>query len=182
MRYADIKKYDIANGIGVRVSIFVSGCTHHCKGCFNPEAWDFNYGKRFTKDTIDEIIDALSPSYIKGLSLLGGEPLDPNNQKGILSLLKKVKEIYPNKDIWCYSGYLYEYLIEQSKTKDDIKEILSYIDVLVDGKFELDKKDITLLFRGSSNQRVIDVKKSLKENKVVLHEKNKRRNENEVKY
>ncbi len=181
MKYADIKKYDISNGVGVRVSLFVSGCTHHCKGCFNEEAWDFNYGKDFTDETIKEIMDALSPSYIKGLSLLGGEPLEFVNQKGLLPLLRKVHEAYEDKDIWCYSGYLYEHLLEQAENHRETKELLSYIDVLVDGKFEMDKKDPTLLFRGSSNQRVIDVKKSLKENKVVLHEKNKRRNEETVK-
>lgn len=181
MKYADIKKYDISNGVGIRVSLFVSGCNHHCKGCFNAEAWDFNYGKVFTDDTINEIIEALKPSYINGLSLLGGEPLDPKNQEGILQLLRKVKEVYPEKSIWCYSGYLYEYLLEQSKTNEITKEIISYLDILVDGKFDIDKKDITLLFRGSSNQRIIDVKNSLKENDLVLSEKNRRRNEDAVK-
>ena len=181
MKYADIKKYDISNGVGIRVSLFVSGCNHHCKGCFNAEAWDFNYGKDFTGDTINEIIEALKPNYINGLSLLGGEPLDPRNQEGILTLLRKVKKIYPDKNIWCYSGYLYEYLLEQAKTNDTTKEIMSYLDILVDGKFELDKKDITLLFRGSSNQRIIDVKKSLKENEIILSDKNRRRNEDAVK-
>lgn len=181
MKYADIKKYDISNGVGIRVSLFVSGCNHHCKGCFNAEAWDFNYGKDFTDNTINEIIEALEPSYINGLSLLGGEPLDPKNQAGILKLLRKVKEIYPEKNIWCYSGYLYEYLLEQAEINKITKEIISYLDILVDGKFEIDKKDITLLFRGSSNQRIIDVKKSLKENKIVLSEKNRRRNEDAVK-
>lgn len=181
MKYADIKKYDISNGVGIRVSLFVSGCNHHCKGCFNAEAWDFNYGKDFTDNTINEIIEALEPSYINGLSLLGGEPLDPKNQAGILKLLRKVKEVYPEKNIWCYSGYLYEYLLEQSKANNILNEIISNIDILVDGKFDIDKKDITLLFRGSSNQRIIDVKKSLKENKIVLSEKNRRRNEDAVK-
>lgn len=181
MKYADIKKYDISNGVGIRVSLFVSGCNHHCKGCFNAEAWDFNYGNDFTNDTIAEIIDSLNPDYINGLSLLGGEPLDPKNQEGILTLLRKVKEVYPNKNIWCYSGYLYEYLLEDAKTNDILKEILSYLDILVDGKFDIDKKDITLLFRGSSNQRIIDVKKSLENKKIVLSEKNRRRNEDAVK-
>lgn len=181
MKYADIKKYDISNGVGIRVSLFVSGCNHHCKGCFNAEAWDFNYGKDFTDDTINEIIEALEPSYINGLSLLGGEPLDPKNQEGVLQLLRKVKEVYPEKNIWCYSGYLYEYLLEQAKTNEITKEIISYLDILVDGKFEIDKKDITLLFRGSSNQRIIDVKKSLKEGNITLSEKNRRRNEDAVK-
>ncbi len=181
MKYADIKKYDISNGVGIRVSLFVSGCNHHCKGCFNTEAWDFNYGKDFTSDTINEIIEALEPNYINGLSLLGGEPLDPRNQESVLQLLRKVKEVYPEKNIWCYSGYLYEYLLEQSKINEVTKEIISYLDILVDGKFEIDKKDITLLFRGSSNQRIIDVKKSLEEDNVVLSEKNRRRNEDAVK-
>ena len=181
MKYADIKKYDISNGVGIRVSLFVSGCNHHCKGCFNAEAWDFNYGNDFTNDIITEIIDSLKPDYINGLSLLGGEPLDPKNQEGILTLLRKVKEVYPNKNIWCYSGYLYEYLLEDSKTNDILKEVLSYLDILVDGKFDIDKKDITLLFRGSSNQRIIDVKKSLENNEIILSEKNRRRNEDAVK-
>lgn len=181
MKYVDIKKYDISNGVGVRVSLFVSGCTHHCKGCFNAEAWDFNYGKDFNENTINEIVDALKPNYIKGLSLLGGEPLELVNQVGLLPLLRKVKKEYPDKDIWCYSGYLYEYLLEQSKIHEETKEILSYIDVLVDGKFEIDKKDPTLLFRGSSNQRIINLKKSLEKNDIILHEKNRRRNENAVK-
>jgi len=181
MKYADIKKYDISNGVGVRVSLFVSGCNHHCKGCFNPEAWDFNYGKDFTDGTINEIIEALEPSYINGLSLLGGEPLDIKNQESILKLLRKVKEVYPEKSIWCYSGYLNEYLLEQAKINNITKEIISYLDILVDGKFEIDKKDITLLFRGSSNQRIIDVKRSLEENNIVLSEKNRRRNEDAVK-
>ncbi len=177
MKYASIKRIDVANGVGVRVSLFVSGCTHHCKGCFNPEAWDFNYGNEFTDKQIDEILEYLNHDYISGLSLLGGEPFEPANQKGLLPLLRKVKEKYPNKDVWAYSGYLYDKQIlgEMCKKYDFTKEILSYIDVLVDGKFELDKKDPKLLFRGSSNQRIIDVQKSLKENKVVLHEKNKRR-------
>ncbi|MBE6153885.1 MAG: anaerobic ribonucleoside-triphosphate reductase activating protein [Firmicutes bacterium] len=181
MKYVDIKKYDIANGVGVRVSLFVSGCNHHCKGCFNAEAWDFNYGKDFNDETIDEIINALKPTYINGLSLLGGEPLDPKNQEGILKLLRKFNSEFPDKNVWCYSGYLYEYLLEQAKTNKTLKEILDYIDILVDGKFELDKKDITLLFRGSSNQRIINIKESLKNNKLILSDKNRRRNEDAIK-
>lgn len=172
MHYADIKKADIANGIGVRVSVFVSGCTHHCKNCFNSEAWDFNYGKEFTEKEIDKVIEELDHSYVSGLSLLGGEPLEHVNQKGLLPLLKKVKEKLPEKNIWCYSGYTFETDImgKMYKNWEETPEILSYIDVLVDGKFEEDKKDIKLKFRGSSNQRIIDVKKSLKENKAVLFE------------
>ncbi len=174
MKYAKIKKTDIANGPGVRVSIFVSGCHHHCKGCFNAEAWDFNYGNDFTDDTIQEIIDAMKYDYISGLTLLGGEPFEFVNQHGLLPLLKKVKEIYPNKTIWAYSGYLYEELKKMSYS--ETKEILNLIDVLVDGKFDEDLKDPKLYFRGSSNQRVIDMNKTRKSKKIILHEKNTRRN------
>ncbi len=174
MKYAKIKKTDVANGPGVRVSIFVSGCHHHCEGCFNSEAWDFNYGNDFTEDTIQEIIEAMNHDYITGLSLLGGEPFELINQKGLLPLLKKVKEVYPDKTIWAYSGFLYGELKEMDYP--ETKEILSLIDVLVDGKFVESLKDPNLYFRGSSNQRVIDMKKTLKSKKIVLHEKNARRN------
>lgn len=174
MKYAKIKKTDVANGPGVRVSIFVSGCHHHCEGCFNSEAWDFNYGNDFTEDTIKEIIEAMNHDYITGLSLLGGEPFELINQKGLLPLLKKVKEVYPDKTIWAYSGFLYDELKEMDYP--ETKEILSLIDVLVDGKFVESLKDPNLYFRGSSNQRVIDMKKTLKSKKIVLHEKNARRN------
>ena len=174
MKYAKIKKTDVANGPGVRVSIFVSGCHHHCEGCFNSEAWDFNYGNDFTEDTIQEIIEAMNHDYITGLSLLGGEPFELVNQKGLLPLLKKVKEVYPEKTIWAYSGFLYDDLIQMEYP--ETKEILSLIDVLVDGKFVESLKDPNLYFRGSSNQRVIDMKKTLKSKKIVLHEKNARRN------
>ena len=172
MYYADIKKADVANGIGVRISLFVSGCTHHCKGCFNEEAWDFHYGNEFTEREIDKILDLMNHPYIAGLTLLGGEPLEHVNQQGILPLLRKVKEKFPDKNIWCYSGYTFEkdILGRMYKEWEETPELLSYIDVLVDGKFEEDKKDIKLRFRGSSNQRIIDVKKSLKENKTVLFE------------
>ncbi len=177
MKYASIKRIDVANGVGVRVSVFVSGCTHHCKGCFNSEAWDFNYGSLFGQKQIDEILSYLDHDYIQGLSLLGGEPFEIENQRGLLPLLREVKKKFPQKDIWAYSGYLFdkEILDDMCKKYDETKEMISYIDVLIDGKFEMDKKDPKLLFRGSSNQRVIDVKKSLKEGKVVLHEKNSRR-------
>ena len=166
MHYADIKKADIANGLGVRVSVFVSGCTHHCKNCFNSEAWDFNYGNEFTENEINRVIKELDHSYVSGLSVLGGEPLEHVNQQGLLPLLKRVKEKFPDKNIWCYSGYTFETDImgKMYNNWKETPEILSYIDVLVDGKFEEDKKDIKLRFRGSSNQRIIDVKKSLKEN------------------
>lgn len=173
MKYATIKKHDIANGPGVRVSIFVSGCNHHCKGCFNEEAWDFNYGKCFKDETIDEIIEALKPDYISGLSLLGGEPFVHINQQGLLPLIKKVKEVYPNKTIWAYSGFTYEELLKMKY--DETKEILDLIDVLVDGKFDESLKDPLLYFRGSSNQRIIDINETKKNKQVVLHEKNARR-------
>ena len=170
MHYADIKKADVANGIGVRISLFVSGCTHHCKGCFNEEAWDFNYGNEFTDKEIDKIINLMDHPYIAGLTLLGGEPLEHVNQQGILPLLRKVKEKFPDKNIWCYSGFTFETDIMEKMYKEwkETPEVLSYIDVLVDGEFQEEKKDIKLRFRGSSNQRIIDVKKSLNENKTVL--------------
>lgn len=173
MNYLEIKKYDIANGPGVRVSIFVSGCTHHCKGCFNPESWDFKAGKLFTEETIEEIIESLKPDYIRGLTLLGGEPMEPANQQALLPLLKKVKETYPNKDIWAFSGYLFDKQIMDvmAKKYDFTKEMIDYIDVLVDGEFHEEEKDLSIIFRGSRNQRIIDVKKSLKEGTVVRHEK-----------
>ncbi len=178
MNYGNIKYNDIANGEGVRVSLFVSGCTHHCKNCFNPETWDFNYGKPFTKEIEDNIISALAPDHINGLTLLGGEPMEPANQKALLDFVKRVKSIYPNKTIWCYSGYLFdtELLSESRAHCPWTKELLSYIDILVDGEFKEDLKDITLRFKGSSNQRVIDVQKSLKENKVVLSPYNDKKN------
>ena len=170
MYYADIKKADVANGLGVRVSVFVSGCTHHCKNCFNEEAWDFHYGNEFTQKEIDKVIELMDHSYVAGLSLLGGEPFEHINQQGLLPLVKIVKEKFPDKNIWCYSGYTFENDIIDIMCKEwkETPEFLSYIDVLVDGKFEEDKKDLSLRFRGSSNQRIIDVKKSLKENKTVL--------------
>lgn len=169
MNYATIKKYDIANGLGVRVSLFVSGCTHHCKNCFNAVAWDFNYGELFTKEVEDEIIDALKQPMITGLTLLGGEPMEPQNQKGLYEFLKRVKKEVPNKDIWCYTGYTLETDLLEGKVHLDITDdILSMIDVLVDGKFVEELKDITLKFRGSSNQRVIDLKTTLATNQITL--------------
>ena len=170
MKYATIKKHDVVNGPGVRVSVFVSGCNHQCEGCFNKEAWDFNYGKDFTEQEENEVLEALKPDYIKGLSLLGGEPLEPVNQKGLLPLVKKVKEKYPDKTIWCYTGFLFdEHVIgKMSKNFTETQELLKNIDYIVDGKFEEKNKDLTLQFRGSSNQRIIDVQESLEEGKVVL--------------
>ncbi len=169
MNYAQIKKFDIADGPGVRVSLFVSGCTHHCKGCFNGETWNFDFGKPFTEEVEDELIKALSGDYIQGFSLLGGEPFEPVNQRALLPFLKKIKEVYPQKDIWCYTGYLMDSeLLEDSRARCEVTdEMLSLIDILVDGEFVEDKKNISLLFRGSENQRIIDVKESLKENKII---------------
>ena len=169
MNYADIKKIDVANGEGVRVSVFVSGCNHHCKGCFNQCAWDFNYGKKFTEKEEQQIIDYMNHDYISGLSLLGGEPLEPKNQEGLLPLVKKVKEKFPNKDIWCYTGFDFEKDVveKMAKNNETTRELLKYIDIIVDGKFEEDKKDLKLQFRGSSNQKIVDVKKSLKTGQIV---------------
>lgn len=172
MNYADIKYCDVANGPGVRVSLFVSGCTHHCKGCFNEVAWDFKYGTPFTEETINQVIEYLKPTYIKGLSLLGGEPFEYSNQLGLLPLLRKFKECYPEKDIWCYSGYLFDEQIcgEMCEKWNETVEMIRYIDVLVDGKFELEKKNVNLRFRGSSNQRIINVRESLQTGSVILWE------------
>ncbi len=150
MNYAEIKKVDIANGPGVRVSLFVSGCRNHCKGCFNPETWDFDYGRPFTRETEDEIIEALRPSWIQGLSILGGEPTEEENAAVLIPFLKRVRAVLPDKDIWLYSGYTYEVLRD--------KEILTLADVLVDGPFLLEQKDAGLAFRGSRNQRIIDLR------------------------
>ncbi len=170
MNYANIKKCDIANGTGVRVSLFVSGCTHHCKGCFNSETWNFNYGKPFTEEVEYEIIKALEPSFIEGLSLLGGEPCEPQNQKALVPFLRKVKTLLPEKTIWCYSGYtLDKDLIKGGKAHCEVTdEMISMIDVLVDGEFVQEEYDISLKFRGSANQRVIDIQKTLAQGEVVL--------------
>ena len=172
MNYATIKNCDIANGPGVRVSLFVSGCTHHCKGCFNQEAWDFHFGKPFTQEPIDRILAMLAPGYIRGLTLLGGEPFEPENQGPIVELLRQVKVKYPEKSIWAFSGYLFDRDILPGKLGDPAitREYLGYLDVLVDGPFVEAKKDLALRFRGSSNQRLIDVPKTLKEGKIVLWE------------
>lgn len=172
MNYADIKKVDVANGLGVRVSLFVSGCSLHCKGCFNEVAWDFNYGKEFTKKEEDYIMELLKPEQISGITVLGGDPFEHVNQIGVLPLIRRIKRELPEKNIWFFSGYYFdkEILGEMCQKWDETKELISYIDVLVDGRFMIDKKDLGLRFRGSSNQRIIDVQKSLKENKVVLYD------------
>lgn len=170
MNYGEIKKCDIANGEGVRVSLFVSGCTHHCKGCFNSETWDFNYGNPFTNDTQKEILTALSPEYINGLSLLGGEPFEIQNQRVLLPFVQKVRNIFPDKTIWCYTGYtLDKDLIKGGKAYCECTDdMLKCIDILVDGEFVESLKDVSLVFKGSSNQRIIDLKKSAETNTLVL--------------
>ncbi len=177
MNYGEIKTTDIANGQGVRTSLFVSGCTHHCKGCFNEETWDFNFGKPFTKEVEDEIIESLRPAYIAGLTILGGEPMEVVNQKEIRPLLERIKRELPKKTIWIYSGYLWEELTDPENKRchgEDTDAILSMIDVLVDGEFVEEKRDLMLRFRGSSNQRVIDVQETLKNGKVILSKYNDR--------
>ena len=170
MNYAEIKNCDIANGPGVRVSLFVSGCTHHCPGCFNQVAWDFDYGQPFTQQTIDEILKLLAPGYIKGLTLLGGEPFEPENQPAVVELLRQIKSKYPEKTIWAFSGYLFDRDILPGHLGDPeiTREYLGYLDVLVDGPFVEAKKNLSLRFRGSENQRIIDVPASLATGKIVL--------------
>ena len=169
MYYATIKNCDIANGPGVRVSLFVSGCTHHCPECFNKVAWDFCYGQPFTEETIQTILDMLRPAFIRGLTLLGGEPFEPQNQGAVVELLRAVKKELPGKNIWAFSGYLFEKDILSGRL-GDCSEYLSYLDVLVDGPFIKEKKNLSLRFRGSENQRLIDVPKSLAAGKTVLWE------------
>jgi anaerobic ribonucleoside-triphosphate reductase activating protein len=170
MNYANIKEFDIADGPGVRISLFVSGCRHHCKGCFNAMTWDFNYGKPFTKKEEDRILELLAPSYIQGLTVLGGEPFEPENQREIVKLIRRVRKECPGKTIWMYSGNTYEEMLEGGYRHIEVTdEILDQIDVLVDGRFEEELKDISLNFRGSSNQRIIDMKKTRASGEVVLH-------------
>lgn len=169
MNYGEIKRTDVANGPGVRVSLFVSGCTHYCKGCFNSEAWDFNYGKPYTEQVEEEILQALRPDFIKGLTILGGEPMEEANRLSVLGLMKKVKEQFPEKDIWCYTGYEYEkdLLCWILEGRSEVAQMLQYIDVLVDGEFVEARKNLSLTFRGSENQRLIDIPVSLKYGKTV---------------
>lgn len=168
MNYSAIKNCDIANGLGVRVSLFVSGCTHHCEGCFNEETWSFSSGKPFTDETQDEIIRLLSPDYINGLTLLGGEPMEKVNQEALYPFVKRVKETYHDKNIWCYSGYTLEEIAEGRAHTVVTDAFLKLIDVLVDGEFKKELYSIALKFRGSANQRVIDLKETLKQGKTVL--------------
>ena len=170
MNYASIKIMDVANGPGVRMSLFVSGCTHYCKNCFNKEAWDFNNGKPFTQDEFDYIIDYVSNPHIAGLTILGGEPLEHVNQQGLLPLLRQFREKLPNKSIWCFTGYDFEkdVLGRMFDEYEETKELFSYIDVLVDGEFIEELKDLSLSFKGSSNQRTILVQESLRSGELVL--------------
>ena len=170
MHYGELKKCDIANGIGVRVTLFVSGCTNHCPDCFQPQTWDFDYGKEFTEDTKAEIFAELDKPFVNGLTVLGGEPFEPRNQRELLPFIKNVKVLYPNKTIWCYTGNNLEHEIWQPGPGrcEVTDEFLQYIDVLVDGDFVQDQYDISLRFRGSSNQRIIDMNKTRAAGRVVL--------------
>lgn len=169
MNYANIKTYSIENGTGVRVSLFVSGCTHHCKDCFNEQAWDFEYGNPFTEDTENAVIEALTPDYMAGITLLGGEPMEPVNQRGLLPLLKRIRKELPQKTVWAYTGYVYEDLLEGGRAHCEVtEELLPLCDILVDGPFIAEKKNISLRFRGSENQRIIDLKATRETGKVVL--------------
>ncbi len=172
MNYADIKQYDVANGPGIRISLFVSGCTHHCKGCFNKEAWDFGYGMPFTEQTIEKVLAYMEPPYIKGLTLLGGEPMEPQNQPSVLALLRRVKQAYPEKSVWMFSGYDFErdILGRMLSEVPETKELLSYLEVLVDGRFIEELKSLSLRFKGSSNQRTILVQESLAAGSIVLYD------------
>lgn len=173
MNYGTIKWTDIANGEGVRVSLFVSGCTHHCKNCFNQVAWDFTYGSVFDEQVEEKVLEQLGLSYIAGLSLLGGEPLEPQNQRALYPFIKRVRTQYPDKTIWCYTGYTLDVekglLKEEAKNTEYTKELLSLMDILVDGAYMEELKDVRLKFRGSSNQRIIDLKKSLPIGQCVLY-------------
>ena len=166
MNYATIKSCDIANGPGVRVSLFVSGCTHHCKDCFNPEAWDFDYGEPFDEAVMEHILSLLAPDYIRGITYLGGEPFDPRNQPGLLALTRKIRAAFPEKSIWAFTGYVYGQTLPQLPEVTDA--LLAGLDVLVDGPFVAAKKNLSLRFRGSSNQRLIDIPKTLQTGAVVL--------------
>ena len=171
MNYGEIKYYDVANGPGVRTSLFVSGCRNHCEDCFNRETWNFDFGKHFTEETENAIVESLKPDYIAGLTVLGGEPFEKENQPEVLKLVKRVRKEFPNKTIWIFSGFTYEELMIGSRASGETaNEILSVCDVLVDGRFDKTKKNISLKFRGSENQRIIDLKPTLLQNKVVLKE------------
>ena len=176
MYYGEIKTCDVANGEGVRISLFVSGCTHHCKDCFNPQTWSFTYGQTFTEETEKTILELLEPAYIDGITLLGGEPMEPDNQRALLPLLKKIRQLYPQKSVWCFTGYTLDEDLwhpdgstPESRAYCEVTdEMLSYIDVLIDGEFVAALKNISLRFRGSENQRIIDMEKTRAAGKTVL--------------
>lgn len=170
MNYGEIKDCDIANGVGVRISLFVSGCRNHCKECFQPQTWDFSYGKPFTLSTEEYILNLMDHDYIAGLTILGGEPFEPENQEALLPFLKRVKVRFPEKTIWAYSGYTYEQMTTEGESPCCLytDEVLDCVDILVDGRFVVELKNISLKFRGSENQRIIDVKKTREEGKIVL--------------
>lgn len=176
MHYSTIKDCDIANGIGVRITLFVSGCTNHCKNCFQPQTWDFDFGEPFTEETEEKLLEMLKPDYINGLTLLGGEPMEPQNQRALVPFLKRVREAYPNKNVWCFTGFTYEILkTDGSHPRCEVTdEMLSLIDVLVDGRYVDELKDLTLQFRGSSNQRLIDMVKTRENGEVTLLPNNDR--------
>ena len=171
MYYGNLKEYDVADGEGIRVSLFVSGCTNHCEGCFQPETWDFHYGKEYTEETEEEILSFLVKPYTDGLTLLGGEPFEPENQRVLVNLCRKVKERFPDKTIWAYTGFVYDRDLLKGRRKytEVTDEMLSYIDVLVDGPFVLEKRNLALTFRGSENQRVLDMKKTLESGNIVKY-------------
>ena len=172
MYYGNIKKLDVANGEGIRTTLFVSGCRNHCERCFQPETWAFDYGKPFTEETVQALLDSLKPSYVNGITLLGGEPFEPENQRELVKLLRRVRAEYPQKNVWSYSGYTLEELRGDGHPHCEVtEEMLSMIDVLVDGRFVEALKDIALKFRGSSNQRIIDVKKSLETGEAVIYDR-----------
>ena len=170
MNYAEIKYCDIANGLGCRTVLFVSGCRNHCKGCFQPETWAFDYGETFTEEIKQKILESLAPAYVQGLTLLGGDPFEEENQEALLPFVREVKKQYPNKDIWAYTGYVYDVDLVEGGRKYTVAtdELLSLIDILVDGPFVEELKDITLKFKGSSNQRVIDLKKTRETGKIII--------------
>ena len=177
MNYGNIKYLAIEDGVGCRTVLFVSGCTHHCKGCFQPQTWDFNYGQPFTEETEQDIFRSMETNYVDGITILGGEPFEPENQKALLPFLKRFKKLFPEKTIWMYSGYTYEELNDKKArcyTKET-KQILKLIDILVDGEFIEERKNLMIPFRGSDNQRIIDIKKSLSEKKIILSEYNERK-------
>ena len=171
MNYAGIKYCDIANGLGCRTVLFVSGCRNACEGCFQPHTWDFNYGEEFDEEIQQKVIDSLEPSYIKGLTLLGGEPFEPENQEALVPFVKRVRQAHPDKDIWCFTGYVYDKDLQpgQRKYTQYTDELLSMIDILVDGPFILAQKNIMLKFRGSENQRVLDLKKTIETGEIVKY-------------